>query len=247
MKSSAFTLLFILSISFCFGQIKRHNTKAAFTPAVILKDFAVDYEFTMLKKLSINTRTNVMVPLKNPANLIGQLDLPNDGIGKILGAIPATDAINFNSFGVSPQLRFYPKGEAPKGFYITAYQNSQFSNFTAFDYSFEDKNGAQKIEGTAEISNRIIGAGLGFGKQYIVGPGITIDIIWLGVGFGTSTLSIRGDAKDPNNPIKFNEENVGDFYLEGSTINYGGDFVEIEIKAPMVYPKILNFAIGFAF
>jgi hypothetical protein len=110
------------------------------------------------------------------------------------------------SIGFSPEVRFYPRvaKETPRGLYFNAY--FKYSRTTLeTDYTYKqdlDFNGvmipySSKLEATGKVS--LMNYGIGMGSQWLIADRVSIDILWLGLGWGGATigLDLEGKLVDP--------------------------------------------------
>ncbi|WP_299459188.1 DUF3575 domain-containing protein [uncultured Microscilla sp.] len=91
-------------------------------------------------------------------------------------------------FSVTPEFRFYPSGNSPKGFYL-----APFGRYNSLSLTVTDNGGN---EGKATLTS--IGAGLSIGRQWIFGDIVALDI-FAGPVFNASsnvTVETSGFAED---------------------------------------------------
>jgi len=173
-----------------------------------------------------------------------------------------TDLFNnkFKSFGFELQFRYYAKKEALKGFYIAPYFGISSSKLETFDFDFPDQDVPNlKHGGTVDLGYTSMGAGIGLGNQWIVGKGLTVDIMWIGLGIGTTNFKIEGNEQ-PGETVDFAaiDADVQEFidtqddpfitrFAEKIDKSYTDDWIRLSVKQGIPYTRLLNFSIGWSF
>ena len=250
--------LFILCFGLAFGASAQNNSvKFTVSPALALaNNVAFNYERKFSDKFSINARLNFTSKKTMPLNSIAT---------NILGPILDSAGVNsdiletkVNSFGVNLQFKYYLKGDALRGFYITPYVGFQTARLADFEFDFPDSSDPSiKHGGTVESSMLFFGGGIGIGNQWISPKGITLDILWLGLGVGSNTVTLRGtdtsgdvDYSEINNDVQTfatdNEEDISAYKASIDSENSSSD-INVFVKHPFPYLKVLNFSIGYSF
>jgi len=109
--------------------------------------------------------------------------------------------LTFSGFGLSPEFRFYPGGEAPKGFYVAPY-------LSYFSLGFKEvgKDLSSGATGSAEIRGlTAMGAGVIVGYQWLIGGVFSIET-HLGASFTNmstpSTITVKYTGQ-PDQTIPF--------------------------------------------
>jgi hypothetical protein len=251
-------LLLVLSLGLAFGANAQNNSvKFTLSPSLILaNNLAFNYERKFADKFSVNARLNFTskkaVPLNSLAlSLLGPV-LDSAGVN--------SDVLNtkFNSFGMNLQFKFYPGGEALRGFYIAPYLGFQTAKMNDFEFDFPDANDPTiKHGGTVEASTLFFGGGIGIGNQWISETGLTLDILWLGLGAGTNTITMRGtdtsgdvDYAAINSDVQtFATDNEEDFSTFNGSLDseFSTSDINVFVKHPFPYLKVLNISIGYSF
>lgn len=251
-------ILFILYLGLATGASAQSNSvKFTVSPGLVLaNNLAFNYERKFSDKFSLNARLNFSAKRAVPFN-----SLAKDLLGPVLDSAGVNSDIletKVNSFGVNLQFKFYPKGEALSGFYITPYVGFQMASMADFQFDFPDANDPSITHGgTIESSMLFFGAGIGIGNQWVADNGLTLDILWLGLGAGANTITFRGtdtsgdvDYDAINDDVKQfavdNEENISTFMGTIDSENTSSD-ISVFVKHPFPYVKILNFSIGYSF
>ena len=166
----------------------------------------------------------------------------------------------FSSFGLDFQLKFYPKKEALKGFYIAPYFGYQKGGMDLFDFEFPDKDLVGVTHGgEVDLGYKTFGGGIGIGNQWIIGKSITLDILWVGIGYGTTTISVQGTERagetvdfqsidaDVNDFISKQNDQTVKRFTDNIKSEYTDDFIKLSLKQGIPFSKILNISIGYAF
>ncbi len=105
---------------------------------------------------------------------------------------------NWEGFRITPELKFYTSKDIEdkaKGFYF-----SMFGRYSAYNVqaNFNRKVDAfsKQLLLDGEISN--LSFGVSIGTRFIVGSRCTIDVTWLGVGYGTGRADFTLKSTDSN-------------------------------------------------
>ena len=118
--------------------------------------------------------------------------------------------VKFSGFGITPEVRFYPKGEGAKGFFL-----APFFRYTNYSIKFDTYDISMvPIEGKGTWS--AMGAGLCIGGQWIVADHFSIDL-YAGPGYNFVGKLSYADSYSGSMPsIKFD----GLMFRLGTTIGY---------------------------
>lgn len=254
MKKIFLTILIALPF---IGQAQDNSVKLTLSPAMVLtNNFGLNYERKLTDFFSANLRVNLSsrkaVPFNGLAtSLLGDL-LDSNGVN--------SDVFNTKvvSYGASIQLRYFPAKEALKGFYIAPYFGLQAGKMKAFEFDFPDSNDPTiKHGGEVNASFMFFGAGIGIGNQWIMDNGLTLDIMWFGIGGGKNKIILDGSNSsgsvnyaDVNADVQqffTDEAETIDKYGVTATSSYSSNNIEIIAKHAFPYMKILNFSIGYSF
>lgn len=83
-----------------------------------------------------------------------------------------TGTAQLNGFGISPEIRYYTRGEGPKGFYLCGFGEYYIAGVTA-----EAKGVVSGNKASATASGfTIIGGGVSLGWQWLIGDAFCIDL-----------------------------------------------------------------------
>jgi len=154
------------------------------------------------------------------------------------------NSASISGYMVTPQYRYYFKGEAPKGFYINPF--FQYGKYTVAQNNTDQYN----FSSGSSASLSILGLGAGLGYQWVMGA-FTIDWNFFGIGVQSWDLSFKYDVLTADNNTNANDivtnlDNSGLF--PGFKVAYpstGG----IEINGPKAILPMFksNLSLGFAF
>jgi hypothetical protein len=92
--------------------------------------------------------------------------------------------VGYSGWGLTPELRYYPKGLAPNGFYVGAYFRAQFYRaYGSAAVNIRNPSTGETIGGRAEFLATVNGLGGGalIGYQFIIAKRVSIDL-FLGLG-----------------------------------------------------------------
>ncbi len=165
----------------------RKNILKVNLPALALKNFSVQYERAVAKKISVAATVRYMpdgaIPLKSTF-----IKLADD---------PATERqlnnLNVGNFAVMPELRFYlGKKGVFRGFYLGPFASiAKYNADLLFEY---DDAGITKTIPLSGDVNSLTG-GLMIGAQWKLSKVIFLDWWILGANYGTSKGDITGQQK----------------------------------------------------
>lgn len=206
-------LLLVSSLSTVKAQdnvVKLHLEGLAF------KQLNFSYERVLSDKLSAGAKIGFFIPGKIPG-LVYTPEIPVDGY-------VANELLKNRFTGVSivPEIRFYPGGKAPKGFYLGAYIRyntyklglSQTESYKLSDQEYQDLSPTEDYYSLVDHTNKSIDAtldlevklrqfGLGgqIGVQWCIGDKVTID--WGIIGIGYDFYKISGKVSAVDIPVDY--------------------------------------------
>ncbi|MFK8036711.1 MAG: DUF3575 domain-containing protein [Crocinitomicaceae bacterium] len=168
--------------------------------------------------------------------------------------------LNFNTFKTELQLRYYLQGEAIKGLYIAPYLGFRNARIKDLEYSFTHPDFGTDHAGEFRMRGNILGLGVGIGNHWVNASGLSLDIMWIGVGFGSSNfklslLETEGELIDFTNYTADADKIIADFEEDPAanalfrkvTYELSDDSAELVAKRFLGYGRFLNFKIGYAF
>lgn len=109
--------------------------------------------------------------------------------------------IDFNGFRITPEFKLYTGDDGAKGIYFdfwAKYSNYSLDN-SSYTQEYDNKAGITKTdEFSLDGGVSSIAAGVGIGTQFFIKNLISIDILWIGIGYNHSVLSAEyaTDATD---------------------------------------------------
>ena len=117
--------------------------------------------------------------------------------------------LNVYGFAVTPEIRFYPKGKTPTGFFVAASPRYQYYKSTS-TYSSGSGTGSSYKE---ERAYNGIGLGLTAGNQWSLSKVISLEI------FGGASINKWSNTFNTTNPDGINDNPDGS-YLTSSPIGF---------------------------
>jgi hypothetical protein len=158
---------------------------------------------------------------------------------------------------ITPELRFYPFGRAPKGFYIAAYL--QYAHYVAHQtVSYQDfsSQGAPTYSALATHDYKGTTYGLMIGKQWVIAKYLTIDWWIVGGGYGkakyTYKWEVDGISLTPEQQVFVKEQaeqNFSSFTMFGinPTVETTSNSAFMSAMLPMFSLRFMGICVGFAF
>jgi hypothetical protein len=194
---------------------------------------------------SVGFGTNIFLKTDITGGAISLLtDL--DSTGRV-----AANTANLSGITFTPEYRFYPSGEAPKGFYINPFVRI-LTYKTALDVAYTDNSGdITDVESTFRLLTA--GPGLSVGYQWLIADRITIE--WNGgAGLTFGVIRYKGSIADGqlgSDPQEFLDE-LNMYIQENTPIGreltlQDADALKFTLPGA-VWPVLRsNLTIGFAF
>lgn len=251
-------IILVLLIAPIMSQAQQNSVKLTLSPGLVLtNNFGVNYERKITHGLSANLGLNLSAKGSVPFN-----GLATRFLGDMLDSAGVNSSI-FNtkvvSYGLSLQIKYFPGKNSLEGFYIAPYVGYQTGHMKPFDFDFPDSSDPSiKHGGKVEANFSFIGAGLGIGNQWVMNNGLTLDILWLGLGAGANTFKLKGyDSSNGQVNYAQVDADVRQFLVDekeivdkiGATVTTSHSNSQIEIVGKHIFPylKALNFSIGYSF
>jgi hypothetical protein len=230
-KILLFSLMAVFSASALNAQKKNVIKIRPFTLAVGMYDFM--YERSITDHTSVGLEFSTM-----KWNLTEVVRQNYTGKGTINSA-------SLSGYMVTPQFRYYFKGESPKGFYLNPFL--EYGKYTLAQNNTDQYNFTSGSSATVTI----MGLGAGIGYQWILGP-VSIDWNFLGLAVESWGLGFKYDVAtmdniDNANTLRDNLNNAAFFTGYDVKLTSGGG---LEVSAPSVgiLPMLkTNFSVGIAF
>ena len=171
-------------------QPKMNFVKVNIT-SLVLKNYAIQYERVLTKRISIGLSFRIMpsstLPFKS--SIINAMDNPDQQ------AVNAIESLKLDNIAITPEVRFYlgKKGYG-RGFYVAPFY--RFAKYGAdnLEVTFEDNSSGTPVDRTVVMSGNLNThtGGLLFGVQWALGKYVSLDWWILGPSFGVSSGSLLG-------------------------------------------------------
>lgn len=151
-------------------------------PALFLKNFTVQYERAIARKITAGATVRFS----------GKSDLPlQNTLESLIDNKQSFDRIKdfqMSNFAITPEVRFYMSEQAFKGFYLAPFVS--YANYKASGpYRFESSQGS--LDMPLEGNIRTIGAGFYMGAQFNVAKRVGLDL-FIGPNYGKLKGTISG-------------------------------------------------------
>ena len=160
---------------------------------------------------------------------LGVSYLPSRGVpGFAVSEDPSKNAENlsFKGFGITPEYRYYFKGNGPKGLYLAGYFRYSKYSTSEYDFNYDRDDGSQgEVTLTGDYTTTVVGVMLG--SQWLLGDHFTLDWWIIGAGFG----SLKGEYEGVGN---FSDDDQTDIDAEVNTIDVPGVDIEVTTSANKV-------------
>ena len=194
-----------LFVSYANAQDLKHNLKLN-TLSLLAFNISIQDEYTLNG---------------NSAVCLGVSFLPERKI--ITNGVPEdrkveVEDLSFGGFSITPEYRYYFKGNGPKGLYLAGYFRYAKYSTNEADYKFRrnDSTAGKPNYEAVKISGdyTVAAVGIMLGSQWLLTDRLTLDWWIIGAAFGSQTASYIGkgdfDAGDQQD-IKdsFDDINVG--------------------------------------
>ncbi len=129
----------------------------------------------------------------------------------------------FGGFAITPEYRYYFKGEGPKGLYLAGYFRYSKYTTTAFTFEYDQANNTTgEVKMTGDYSTSVVGVMLG--SQWLLGDKWTLDWWIIGAGFGSQEGVYEGTGD-------FSAQDQIDIQDEVESIDTPGVDVEVETSS----------------
>ncbi|MFZ9956859.1 MAG: DUF3575 domain-containing protein [Flavobacteriales bacterium] len=151
---------------------------------------------------------------------------------------------DLGGYMITPQFRYYFKGESPKGFYVNPFL--QYGQYSISQTNTDTFN----IRSSSSASINIKGLGLGLGYQWLLGM-FTIDWNFFGVAVQTLGAEFHYELNNPDNmsnavDIQTNLNNTA--FFEGFEVTTKGAGIEVKAPSVGILPMLkTNLSIGVCF
>ena len=255
MKRKAVMILLLLGSN--LSTVKaQDNVVKLHLEGLAFKQINFSYERVLGDKLSAGAKIGFFIPGKIPG-LVYSPDIPIDGYvdNELLKN-------KFTGISIVPEIRFYPGGKAPKGFYLGAYVRyntyklglSQTTNYEFSNQEYQDLSPTEdyynlvnhtnkSIEATLDLEVKLRQFGLGgqIGVQWTLGDRVTID--WGIIGIGYDFYKLSGEVSVVDIPVdyekysseaevSFNKDIDGLPFIGNSKITVDADQESVKASLP---------------
>lgn len=250
----------ILAIIFCASAVsanaQSNSIKLNIGPQLITSGLvALNYERKIIDHLSVNLRGNFGTKKAVPYSTFYDgvtMSLLNDA-----GVFTNIFDTRFTTYGAMLQLRYFPSGEALKGFYLAPYFGYQGGRMNEITFEFPDINDSNiKHDGLVGANFNYFGGGFSIGSQWILDNGLTFDVMWVGLGWGTNRFNIHGESNSPVVDFEEVDQDVNDFlddtpgfsfFFRNFSTSYTDNSMDMRFKHGFPFVKVLNFSMGYSF
>ena len=198
---------------------------------ILLKNYSLQYERVLSKKLSVALQYRMMpeagIPFKS-------------AVLKAVGDDPDTkkiiDDFKMSNFAITPEVRFYlnKKGYG-RGFYIAPFY--RYASFTSNDLNVfytDDNNTEQSVKMSGKLTSNT--AGILIGIQKDLGEHVVLDISLFGPHYGSGKGDFSGTTSQPLTPDEQDDlrqqlEDI-DIPLTDKTVNVNANGASLKLDGP---------------
>ena len=224
-----FTLTSLIVILICIAPTEAHSQENSVKINLLglpFRNVIIQGERKLTDNLSVQLGVNVLLKGKIPftSSLTTSTNVNSGGETGSVGV--NLDQMKLSGFGLTPELKFYTGGDALSGFYLSGW--GKYSTFKLSGAQFEASTPTQ--DETVDLTSKmqIIGGGIGIGTHWIIKDVFSIDVLWLGLGYGTAKISFEADFSNDYTDLEL-EDLKADYESELSDIEH--TFKSIELIA----------------
>jgi Protein of unknown function (DUF3575) len=164
-------------------------------PSLLFKAFAPQYEYKFDKHWSFALGI-IYRPLSSMVLFKSIAEGNNSGL--TLDAKYSYGTMKASRISVTPELRYYFRKTAPRGFYAAPFVRYRLDKQN-FDYHYAETNTSANYKiGNADFKERSIGLGVLIGYQVVSRNHLTIDFWMLGPWFGNRKSTIKSKLNTSN-------------------------------------------------
>jgi hypothetical protein len=215
-------------------------------------NFGLTYERRLNPKMSLGINFNFTVPRGLPFSRFIETTANEWLDGTNFSGVTYSD-FKFKKFGVSPELRFYTKEKAISSFYFSLYATYNYYGIDPFEAIVPGTMSGGNTEASFAISTSNFTGGFAIGNQWVLGGGFTIDLTWIGFGFGAGWVKGSGTSLNPLNPADFDAiaSDINSIFFGNKIFDISAESTSdsLSVTGRVLIPtiRLFNFSIGFTF
>lgn len=232
---------------------QNNSFKLTLAPTIgFTHNFALVYERKLSEHCSAGLKVNYGARNVLPCNRIA-----SNEIGQMLNMTGWKTENDCQSHGAAFHFRFLLHKKTSSRFYVDANLGYQTGKFYGTDFVFRPYEYIP-IQYVAGLKGgfQFFGGGLGIGNQWTNKKGISIDVLWVGLGLGKNTMNIQAtstakgyfnDVYGAFNKYMSKREDLIDFLRMDISATYDTKGIYVVAQNTMPVVKILNVSLGFSF
>jgi hypothetical protein len=189
---------FIVILSLCafnagFAQLEKPNTVKFNFSALAFRTLSFQYERTLNEHMSVSLQLGRSLGRNFSNALLEQISQADTNVSSN-GSYDKITAMRFNGgYQITPEFRYYFKGEGNKGFYLGAYLRHSKYKLTATEAHRDNASSPVKtFDFTGSWTSNNIGGIMGC--QWHLGESFTIDWWILGLQFGRNKIEMQAEG-----------------------------------------------------
>jgi hypothetical protein len=246
--------LFLAFVVFpILGMAQNNSFKFTMAPTIVhTHNFALAYERKLSDQFAAGLKVNYGARNVLPCNRIA-----SNEIGQMLNMTGWKTENDCQSHGASFHFRFLLHKKTSSRFYVDTNLGYQTGKFYGTDFVFRPYEYIP-IQYVAGLKGgfQFFGGGIGIGNQWTNKKGISIDVLWVGLGLGKNTMNIQAtstakgyfnDVYGAFNKYMSKREDLIDFLRMDISATYDTKGIYVVAHNTMPIVKILNVSLGFSF
>ena len=216
------------------------------------QDLKHNLKLNLLSLLAVNISLQDEYTLNgNSAVCLGFSYLPERKI--ITNGVPEdrkveVEDLSFSGFSITPEYRYYFKGNGPKGLYLAGYfRYAKYSTSEGL-YKFKRDDGTyEPVKISGDYTTAVVGVMLG--SQWLLSDRMTLDWWILGAGFGSQKADYTGkgdfDADDQQD-IKDSFEDINVGGIDASVVTSSTQ-IDVTVKNNWPAVRAFGLCLGYRF